>query len=186
MRKILTFRLFESFDQSLHSDMQREYEDFEKGLIRAWGGLLYLGYHNLPEGIPTVSREVYKRELRTYGRMDYDDPEFEEFEDWFSEMPPTIGGRPLFNKSIVRNDFEVIASKTPTPEDMIVYRTSQKEQTGLNSYTQNPGTYSYAGEERVYRIPKGTPIVFASGIADDGEIVWAPTQEQLDKYRVKM
>jgi len=186
MRRILSFKLFESFDQSLHSRMQQSYEDFEKGLIRAWGGLLYLGYHNLPEDGPTVSRNRYKSELEEYFNMDYDDPEFEAFEDWFSEMPPTIGGRPLFNKSIVRDDFEVIASKTPTPEDMIVYRTSVTEQPGLNSYTQKPGEYEITqGKGRAYKIPKGTPLVFASDIADNGEIIWAPTQEELDMYRVE-
>lgn len=180
-------QLFESFDQTLHSRMQQAYEDFEKGLIRAWGGLLYLGYHDLPEEGSTVSRNRYKSELEEYFQMDYDDPEFEAFEDWFSEMPPTIGGRPLFNKSIVRDDFETIASKTPAPEDMIVYRTSVTEQPGLNSYTQKPGEYEIPqGKERAYKIPKGTPVVFASDIADHGEIVWAPTQEQLDKYRVRM
>ena len=188
MRRLLPFRLFESFDQTLHSEMQQDYDDFEKGLIRAWGGLLYLGYHNLPESGSTVSRDRYRRELEEYYEMDYDDPEFEDFEDWFSEMPPTIGGKPLFNKSIIRDDFETIARKTPAPFDILVYRTSEREEPGINSYTVLPGEYSglgwSSGEERAYKVPKGTPMVFASGIADKGEVILMPTTEELIQWRV--
>lgn len=168
--------------------MQR-YNTFERGLIRAWGGLLYLGYHNLPEDGSTVSRNKYKSELEEYFRTSYDDPKFEEFEDWFSETPPTIGGIPLFNKLILRDDFKTIATKTPAPFDMMIYRTSEKEEPDLNSYTVISGAYTskdwLEGVERAYLIPKGTPLVFASGIADNGEILWAPTQEELDIYSVE-
>ena len=194
MRHLLTYALFESetgeVTDSFFKSMQQRYDAFEKGLIRAWGGLLYLGYHNLPEDGTTVSRNRYKSELEEYFNMDYDDPEFEAFEDWFSEMPPTMGGRPLFNKSILREDFKVIASKTPAPFDIMVYRTSKEEEPDLNSYTVRKGAYLAPeswpeGIERAYLIPKGTPLVFASDIADNGEIIWAPTQEELDMYRVE-
>jgi len=189
MRNIITYDLFENegseISQSLFRQMQQRYNVFERGLIRAWGGVLYLGYHNLPEEGPVVRREDYERELSHYATLDEEDPEFEDMYDWFSDAPPRMGGRALFNKRILREDFRRMAEKTLTPFDMVIYRTSEIEEPGLNSYTIKKGAYSNPQlKERAYLIPAGTPLVFASDIADDGEIIWDPTQEELAEYSI--
>jgi hypothetical protein len=84
--------------------------------------------------------------------------------------------------------FSNIAKKTPAPFDFTIYRTSAKEEDGVNSYTVHTGAYSnwHAGDsvERAYMIPKGTPIIFADADADNGEIIWNPTKSDLAKYRI--
>jgi hypothetical protein len=106
----------------------------------------------------------------------------EDLQDWMSDSPPTYNKVPLFDKERLENDFNNIAKKTPLSEDMILYRSSRLlEREGLNSYTIHKNRYD--GLERCYKVPKGTPIIFASGIADDGEFIWNPTKYELSKYR---
>lgn len=68
-------KLFEQFKIE-----NQPYEEWELGLIKAWGGVLYLAYHDLPENInKKVSLDVFKSEMKNYYRNADND---EDLQDW--------------------------------------------------------------------------------------------------------
>ena len=175
-------KVFENFIKESGVD----YLPWEKGLILAWGNLLYLGYHSLPENSKKVSDSLFKSTMEDYWRLDKDSEEFEDMSDWFSDTPPRLNdGTPLFDKGRLRDSFEVIAQKYPAKTPLTLYRTSREAETGINSYTTEKGQYSNLGyKEREYLLPIGTKVIWADGIADDNEVIWNPSQEDLDKYLI--
>jgi hypothetical protein len=176
------FKLFEEFIKNRNP----EYSKWENGLILAWGQLLYLGYHNLPEDSNKVQYSKFLSIMEEYWDLDKDSQEYEDISDWFSDSPPTIKGIPLYDKKRLRESFDRIAKKYPTKSEIIVYRTSRIPESGVNSYSLNKGQYGYfkLAEERSYLLPVGTNIIWADGIADDNEVIWNPTEEELIKYLV--
>lgn len=163
--------LKEAIDQSIY---QQRYENWERGLIKAWGHLLYIAYHDLPENAPNMVEEMWaKREFVFYEK--YSDTD-EELRDWMSNTPPTMnGGQPAFDKNRISKFLTGIADKTKLEEPLVIYRyenTSYDQ--GWNSYTTNINDAKYGGEgisRSSYTLPKGYPVIFASGIADQDEVI---------------
>lgn len=184
-------KIYEAFTDSDFSDlrqhaklMQERYTTEEIGLIRAWGTTLYLAYHDLLSGGDLVPYPLYLETLAEYALLDEESEEYEEMTDWICDEPPTIDRVPLWNKSRLQKDFAVIANKTPTDMEITLYRTSDKEEPGLNSYTLRHGWYGDIKNQREYMLPKGTPVIWGHGIADNDEIIWSPTLDDLKRYIV--
>ena len=171
--------------KTVQAKMAKKYEAWEHGVIRAWGNIFYMDYHSMSKSGKTQSLNQLKKDFATLQKTDPNSSKYEELQDWFQEYGKR-GGVPLFNKKTMDDIFLSIAKKTPAPIDFIIYRTSNKEQDGVNSYTTEKGAYlDWAqGSERAYMIPKGTPIIFADTDADDNEIIWMPTKAQLKKHRI--
>jgi len=171
--------------KAVQAKMAKKYETWERGVIRAWGDIFYIDYHIMPKAGKTQSLDQFKKEFTTLQNTDPKSLKYEELQDWIQEYGKRRG-IPLFNKKMMDDIFLSIAKKTPAPFDFIIYRTSEKEQDGVNSYTTEQGAYLNwaAGSERVYLIPKGTPIIFADADADHNEIIWMPTKAQLKKHRI--
>lgn len=172
--------------KAVQAKMAKKYETWEHGVIRAWGNIFYLDYHSMPKTGKTQSLNQLKKDFATLQNTDPNSSKYEELQDWFQEYGKR-GGVPLFNKKVMDNIFLSIAKKTPAPFDFIIYRTSNNEHDGVNSYTTEKGAYlDWAqGSERAYLIPKRTPIIFADTDADDNEIIWIPTRSELKKYRIQ-
>lgn len=183
-------KLFEQFvnESSLNelrstaSQFQKKYSIEEIGLIRAWGTTLYLTYHQLGS-YKTVDYNVYLETLKEYATLDENSEEYEDMSDWLSDNPPMIDGIPVWDKKRLEKDYQKMASKTILPYDLTVYRTASREELGLNSYTTVDGIYGDIKNQRAYNIPKGTPIIWGHGIADNDEVIWSPSQSDLKKYR---
>ena len=176
---------FEEVTKAVQAKMAKKYEAWEHGVIRAWGNIFYLDYHSMSKSGKTQSLNQLKKDFATLQKTNPNSSKYEELQDWFQEYGKR-GGVPLFNKKVMDDIFLSIAKKTPAPFDFIIYRTSNKEQDGVNSYTAEKGAYlDWAqGHERAYLIPKGTPVIFADLDADDNEIIWMPTKAQLKKHRI--
>lgn len=166
-------------------EMQKKYSIHEIGLIRAWGTTLYLAYHKLSKSGNMVPYEEYAEILSEYAVLSEFSDEYEDINDWISDIPPTINGVPFWNQSRLENDFNEIANKTPTDREITLYRTSNKEEPGLNSYALMTGVYGDVVNQREYLLPKGTPIIWGHGVADDNEVIWSPTLSELKKYAIK-
>lgn len=171
-------------DETLQAKMAKRYQDWERGVIKAWGSIFYMDYHSMPKSGKTQSMDQLKKDFTTIFKTDVNSDKFEELDDWIQEYG-NRGGVPLFNKKVMDSIFMSIAKKTPAPFDFIIYRTADKEQDGVNSYTTVGGNYDGNGStQRSYMIPKGTPIIFADADADVNEIIWMPTKAQLKKFRI--
>lgn len=172
-------------NQTVQAKMAKKYETWQRGIIKAWGSIFYMDYHTMPKGGKTQSLDQLKKDFTILYNTDVNSSKFEDLDDWIQEYGKR-GGVPLFNKKVMDDIFMSIAKKTQAPFDFIIYRTSDKEQDGVNSYTTEKGAYlDWAnGPERAYMIPKGTPIIFADADADNNEIIWAPTNTQLKKFRI--
>jgi len=164
------------------TQFQKKYSIEEIGLIRAWGTTLYLSYHKLGS-YKTVDYSLYLKTLKEYASLDEDSEEYEDITDWLSDIPPTIDGIPVWDKKRLEKDYQKMASKTPLPYDLIVYRTSNKEEPGLNSYTTIDGAYGDIKNQKTYNVPKGTSIIWGHGIADNDEVIWSPSQSDLKNYK---
>jgi hypothetical protein len=161
----------ESVDHSLY---QSNYDDWEKGLILAWGHLLYLGYHDLPYNINNiVSEDETKEYFNEYYREGEND---DDLRDWMSNNPPTVGnGQAIFDKHRLNRMMNDIAIKTRTLDPFMIYRYEDQDYTnGWNSYTTDPELdYSNQGKipKKSYLIPAGYPVIFADGIGDRDEVI---------------
>lgn len=185
-------KVFEEFNKSGYesdkmNSLVKKYEKWERGVIKAWGSIFYMDYHKMPVGGKTQPFNQLKNDFLEFFNTPFGSDAFEELDEWLQEYGKR-NGVPLFNKTVMDKIFNDIAKKTPAPFDFTIYRTSAKEEDGVNSYTVNKGAYknwlSSGGVERAYLIPKGTPVIFADADADNGEIIWAPTKSDLKKYRI--
>jgi hypothetical protein len=128
----LTSLLKEIMDQSQY---QSKYDIWELGLIKAWGQLLYLSYHNIPDSISNIVDEKTTKQVFEdyYKNADSN----EDLQDWMSDEPPTMNkGVAVFDKNRLSQMMSSIANKTKLQEPLIVYRyedTSYEQ--GWNSYT---------------------------------------------------
>ena len=183
--------LFEDFDGSgLQRSMQRRYEEWERGLIKAWGHVLYLGYHDVPEYIGDKVDERTFREvfLDYYLHGDED----EDMQDWMSDGPPTMNrGRALFDKNRIDGAFSEMSSRTKLLEPLTVYRASESGMPAdWNSYSTNKEIamgHLGVGHDRQlesYVLPVGYGVVFASGLADKDEVIVKIAESDRVKFRV--
>mgnify|MGYP001361858823 CR=1 FL=1 len=172
-------------NESLQKTEQIKYTKQDAGFIKAWGGLLYLSYHNLESSGETQSDFSVKNAMIELCDLESDSEEYEDFQDWLVDGGYE-NGIPLWNKESLTQYFINISNKTISPIDIKVYRTSNLMEPGFNSYTTKPGSYHGNNdlETRSYIIPKGTPIIFASNIADKYEIIWNPSLSELNKYKI--
>ena len=165
---------------------QNKYEDWEKGLIKAWGGVLYLGYHILPVNLNNlVDFDRFKNIMVEYFKNSDSD---EDMQDWMSDVPPTLdkGKYSLFDKNRIDKVFTEIANKTLTADELIIYRTSDNHMSGWNSYTlRNDNSYTYKNSLTIaYKLPKGFPVIFADGIADNDEVIVKSVEKYIQKQQI--
>lgn len=165
--------------------MQKKYSIYEIGLIRAWGNRLYLSFYGLSKSGNMVPYEEYVKILSDYAVLDEYSEEFEDINDWITNVPPTLNKVPLWNQDRLQDDFNKMANKTPTDREITVYRTSIKEEPGLNSYSLESGVYGDVINQREYLLPKATPIIWGHDIADINEVIWSPTLDELKKFIIK-
>lgn len=183
-------RLFEQFinsvvDLNVQRKMSKKYETWERGVIKAWGGVLYMEFHDMENTGTTQDIKTLKKEFKFFHGLKYNTDEYDDYDEWFQDGGQD-GGIPLFNKSTLNKIFVDISKKTPAPYDFVIYRTSNKEQPGINSYTTSNNRYEhYDGITRSYIIKKGTPIIFAGIDADDDEIIWIPSNKDLKLNKIK-
>lgn len=170
-------KLFEQYNKNL-----QPYEGWELGLIKAWGHVLYLAYHNLPIHIEKKISDIEFREVMIDYYKNSDDDE--DLQDWMADEPPTMNkGYAVFDKNRITNCFEQISNKIIIEEPLIVYRSSEFEQEGWNSYSTKKG--GYYGIEREYLLPIGTNIINADNIADQNEVILNLSRKQLTDYLTK-
>lgn len=172
-------KLFENFN-----DQDLPYEDWEMGVIKAWGHLLYIAFHHVPMELPEiklVSMEKFKEEFRNYLLNSDDD---EDLQDWMAEEPPTYsrGGEALYDRKRMDEVLSRIANKTRIKEPLIIYRYSRTEREGWNSFTTSQ-SIAYEGERRAYKLPEGTPVIFTGDLADKHEVIVNLTKEQGAQWR---
>lgn len=99
-----------------------------------------------------------------------------------SDGPPTLNkGMALFDKNRIDQVFTEIANKIKLTTPLTVYRSSDNEEDGWNSYTTKPGEYS--GTERKYLLPIGKNIINAHKIADNNEIILNLSKHELIDYK---
>jgi hypothetical protein len=179
MKNIKLIKLFENFKIENTS-----YDVWELGLIKAWGGLLYLSYHGLSENISKkVSLDEFKHEMENYyNNADSD----EDLQDWMSDCPPTLnGGYALLDKNRINQCFTNIANKIILTTPLIVYRNSNKQESDWNSYTTIENNISYSGTQRKYLLPIGKSIINAHKIADNNEVILNLSNQELKEYEIK-
>lgn len=173
--------------ERLQKKLAKKYEKWERGLIKAWGGTLYLNYHGLKPSGKTQPLSNFKSEMESFLDLDKGSSKYEDMNEWLADGG-LKNGVPLFNKKLIEKSFNTIAKKTPAPHDFMIYRAFDIEQPGINSYTLYPDDfYQKMFKKKTlasYLIPKGTPIIFAGVDADKNEILWNPTNSDLTKYRV--
>lgn len=165
--------------------LQNKYEDWEKGLIKAWGGVLYLGYHNLPNTLNNlVDYNRFKQTMLEYFKESDDN---EDMQDWMSDTPPTLdkGKYSLFDKNRIDKAFTEIANKTIITEELTIYRTSDNYLPEWNSYTlRNDNSYAYKNSSTIsYKLPIGFPVIFADGIADNDEVIVKLTEQNMSDFK---
>lgn len=163
--------------------LQQNYEDWEKGVIMAWGHTLYLSFYPVKDNISNkVDFNTLKKQFLNYYKNAEDDYDLT---DWMSNGPPYLSGKALFDKNSLTEIFINIANKTKLKEELIVYRTAVTEQDGINSYTVAKDQYDMVkGEQRTYKLPKGYPVIFASRIADKNEVILNMSKSDLKKYKI--
>jgi len=183
MKYIPSFKEFLNEKLNFKSE-QSKYEDWEKGVIMAWGHVLYLGYHNVKNSISKIvdMKETQRSFLEYYneGRND------EDMQDWMSDEPPTLNhGYALFDKNRLSNIFSSIANKTKLKEPLIVHRSSDKEyeEGDWNSYTTSADG-DYEGAKKSYKIPVGYPVIFASVLADNNEVILNISKSDQKKFQI--
>ena len=177
-------KLFEEFNNNLvdlnvQRKMSKKYETWERGVIKAWGGVLYMEFHDMENTGTTQDIKTLKKEFKIFHGLEYNTDEYDDYDEWFQDGG-SDDGIALFNKGTLNKIFKDISKKTPAPFDFVIYRTSNTEQPGINSYTTSNNRYDhYDGITRSYLIKKGTPIIFAGIDADDDEIIWIPSSKDL-------
>ena len=167
------------------SQQQSKYENWELGLIKAWGQLLYLSYHNIPNSISKiVDEDTTKKVFEDYYKNADSD---EDLQDWMSDEPPTMNkGFAIFDKNRLSKMMEFVAKKTRLEEPLLVYRyedTSYEQ--GWNSYTTNINDAAYGGNGMSivsYTIPKAYPVIFADKIADKNEVIINLSSQDKTKF----
>jgi hypothetical protein len=183
-------KLFERFTQE-----QSKYEDWEKGIIMAWGHVLYLAFHEVPDSIQKiVSIDQTKKSFLEYFKEAEDD---EDMQDWLSDAPPTMNkGLALYDKSRLSKMLSDIANKTKLTKPLKVYRVTSKDfGPGWASYTVNiDRTEEYSdwkqplgwhdNKVESYELPIGYPVIFADGIADKDEVILNISAEDKRRYAI--
>lgn len=154
------------------------YEDWEMGIIKAWGHLLYLAFHSVPWKIEKhrlVSIQDFKKEFREY----LNNSEDEDLQEWMAESPPSYDGGRIFLYDGERMNSALfnIAEKTRLTKPLIVYRYETVEGSGWNSFTTNPDL-RYGGDEKKYSLQVGTPVIFTDGLADRDEVIVHMTEDE--------
>jgi hypothetical protein len=170
------------------SQQQSKYENWEKGVIKAWGQLLYLSYHNIPNTILKIVDEKTTKKVfeEYYEQADSD----EDLQDWMSDEPPTMNkGFAVFDKNRISQMMSSIANKTKLEEPLTVYRYDDTSyENGWNSYTTNINDAVYAGKTRTmasYILPVGYPVIFADDIADKDEVIVNMSAQDKSKFLSK-
>jgi hypothetical protein len=185
-QEIRRFQKIAGLLESDHQTQQSKYEDFEKGLIKAWGDLLYLSYHELPNSISKIVD--YDTTVEVFEDYYKNADEDEDFQDWMSDSPPTMNrGFAAFDKNRLSSMLTNIANKTKTKDILTIYRYEDTtHDDGWNSYTTNMDAF-YRGPEskKSYNIPQGFPVIFADGLADDDEVIVNLSKKDKDIFLVK-
>jgi hypothetical protein len=184
MKNLKTYK--ELFESNFTVE-QNNYEIFEKGLIMAWGDAMYLSYHNLPQHISKkVSLIETKKQFELYYSNSEDD---EDLQDWMSDSPPTMNnGVALYDKQLLDTLFSNIANKTRLKKELTVYRvsTSDTPDIGWNSYSIKKNHFGVINTnmyEYVFILPKGFPVIFADGLADNDEVILKLEKSDIEKYQ---
>jgi len=155
---------------------QTRYEDWEKGVILAWGGLLHLGYHDLPENGNWAPRYKLIDEFKQAWNHRDDEEWFEDWQDWITDMPPRFkDGTILFDKRILTLTFKKIAAKSPVKEPIFIHRgvDDKAHFGGWNSWSAIAPSSNYYDRQHFvsYKILPGAEVIFGHGIADDYEVI---------------
>lgn len=175
-KKKLKEKLLEKQENSLtNKDVEEKQKesltDLQKFGIAIWGGLLYMGYDDLPNGSDNSDKlKDIAKEYLTAKKND-DEDTLEELDEWIEEGA-SMGGKPMLTKQT----FDSIMNSTATelPEDMVVYKSgegSKPKNDRWLSTTTSEGAYSNLGKEQKYVLPKGTPVIFSHGLADKNEVI---------------
>ena len=143
------------------------YEIWELGVIKAWGHLLYLSYHDTPNKISNIV--TYNETIQIFKEYFYESDDDEDLRDWMSDCPPMSNGIAIFDKNRLSEILSNIANKTKLKNEMIVYRYG-KINSGWNSYLTEE-SIAYSGQKHRFKLPKEFPIIFTFGYADKNEVI---------------
>lgn len=173
-------KLYENFNQE-----QSKYEDWEKGIIMAWGHVLYISFHSVPNTIQKiVSVDQTKQVFREYFNEAEAD---EDMQDWMSDAPPTMNkGYAVYDKDRLSDMMTGMANKTKIKTPLLVYRTGEDFPSGWNSYTINKDNDMYGEfKKQGYELPIGYPVIFADDIADKDEVILNLSDEDKKRFVIK-
>ena len=162
---MLLSELFESVFQNKWG-----YTKLQFAMIKAWGGLLYLDYNQLPNGqgnLDAISSDIDEY-LNAVKQDDID--AVADFEEWFQEGAKK-GGKVHPTKQAF--DKVMHTAERALDTELVVYKTGDGDRTTARwiSTTTRKGAYQDYGNETMYTLPKGTKVIFADGIADDDEVI---------------
>lgn len=159
----------------------------KKFAINSWGSLMYMEYDTLPDKNPHPTRDdAYHLKhdvIVTYVKAleNNDEETRSDVEDWIQGGAKYNDGSAVLTKKVYDQIFE--SAQTILPSPMVVYRTSgyggnsseddEKNNPRWQSFTRTQGVYRNGDNniERRYVLPKGTPVIFTHGLADDNEII---------------
>lgn len=146
------------------------YSKLQFAMIRAWGGVLYLDYDQLPSGpgnLAAISGDI--EEYLNAVKQD-DEDTVAEFEEWFQEGAKK-GGKAYLTKQAF--DTVMHTAERALDKELVVYKTGNGDRSKARwiSTTTRKGAYQDYGAEASYTLPKGTKVIFADGIADNDEVI---------------
>ena len=148
------------------------YDKFQWFMIRQWGSILYMDYEGLKPG-PVNMKELEKHiddyiEIVKSGDTD----EAYEFDDWVQEGMRS-NGKPLLTKTAF--DKIMVSAERKIPKPITVYKSGKKTHSGdrwiSTTLQKDAPRYSDYGDTETFELPKGTPVIFADGIADGDEVI---------------
>lgn len=168
------------------------YENWEKGVIKAWGHTLYLSFHKLPLNIDKlVTDSMLKDEFEKYYKCN-DEKVLEEYDDLFTDLPPKYKQNlALFDKRKISNILQNISNKTKLDNELLVYRSmGNSNRYGWNSYTMNKDLLHFYPKKfkRTLLIPKNFPIIYTQDkyeqLADIEEVIINLSIQQIKDFEI--
>lgn len=188
---ITSLNEWKKFNESSNREEQNALSTYQKGLIIAWGQLLYLEAHNLPETVDKIAyddvaskdyvEETFSDLYSAY--VNDDEDAMEDINEWITSGATINKGTPVLSRSWIFGELDKMT--VPLTEDTIVYRTTDKILPGYSSYTLNDSPYYDNLTHYKFILPKGFRVVKTYGMADKDELIINLSDDDINKYIVK-
>lgn len=163
-----TNRLAPQNVQALEQAALKSYTPEQRAALQLWGDTMYLDQHALPSGPGNLRGLANDFAEYSTARSAGDSESASDLAEWFAE-----GASKGRVPHLTREAYDSLlqgAERTLT-EPLTVYRSGSTYPGGWSSTTLQKGAYEHLGPETAYTLPAGSPVIFASGLADKGEVI---------------